>query len=705
MAGPSRGPRQPRLLLVDNHDSFTWNLAELVFSVTGTRPVVVANDDPAFGTADLDGYDGVVLSPGPGSPVVARDVGWCGPVLAAAGDLPVLGVCLGHQLLATSSGGRVARAAEPVHGRVSTVRHTGQGLFAGLPPTFEAVRYHSLVVTDPGPDLVVDAWTEDGVVMALRHRDLPRFGVQFHPESIRSQAGPDLLAAFAARCRPRSAVVVCTATGPLGPTTPVVPPDPAPDGLRTVQRELPLGAGWTPARAHGRWFARADHSFCLGGAGAFGHRTGRSLAGALVDGGPGWAAHVDRVAGEVVVAGGDGRARVERADGAEWLAGALAELTGLPGHPGVVGVVGYEAAVARHFTPAHAGAGPDAVWVLADHLLEIDHDRGVVRAVVLLAGDDDAAARTSACDWLASLDALGREFVAGPADPERRPAVTRAGPATARHDEGTYLAKVAAAQEFLHAGESYEICLTNEWTAPVEGFDAAAVLAQLTPTATPFAGLLRSGGLALVSFSPEAFLDVVPGTDGSRHASCRPMKGTRPRDADPGRDAELRAELAVDVKDLAENLMIVDLVRNDLATVSVPGSVDVADLFAVHTFADAHQMVSTVGGRLREDVSTVEAVFALLPGGSMTGAPKLRTLQILEHLEEGPRGTYSGVFGVLGTDGSAELGMVIRTVVVQDGVLRYGVGGAITVLSDPAAEYAETIAKSVPLQRVLDLGR
>jgi len=273
----------------------------------------------------------------------------------------------------------------------------------------------------------------------------------------------------------------------------------------------------------------------------------------------------------------------------------------------------------------------------------------------------------------------------------------------ARHDEAAYLAKVAAAQEFLRAGESYEICLTNEWTAPVEGFDAAAVLARLAPASTPFAGSLRSGGFQLVSSSPEAFLDVVRAPDGTRRASCRPMKGTRPRDPDPLRDARSRADLADDVKDLAENLMIVDLVRNDLATVCEPGSVDVADLFAVTTFADAHQMVSTVTGRLRADVATVEAVCALLPGGSMTGAPKLRTLEILERLEEGPRGAYAGVFGLLGPDGTAELGMVIRTVVVQDGVLRYGTGGAVTVLSDPAAEYAETLAKSVPLHRVLGL--
>ena len=715
MAGPDRG--RPRLLLVDNHDSFTWNLAELLVAVTGARPVVVANDDPGFRLADLDGFDGVVLSPGPGSPSVARDVGWCVPVLAAAGDLPVLGVCLGHQLLATSSGGRVERAAEPVHGRAGPVTHTGAGLFAAVPQSFQAVRYHSLVVTDPGPELLVDAWAADGSVMALRHRALPRFGVQFHPESIRSEAGPALLAAFTALCVPRTrsgppparhrAVPAATtaAAGPTatGATAPVADPPAAPG--RPLARELPLGPGWTPARAHGRWFADAGHSFCLGGAGAFGHRAGRSLTGAVSAGGAGWAAHVDRLAGEVVLTHGDGRVEVLRADGPQWLAATLAALAGddgPAGHPGVVGVVGYEAAVARHFPPAHAGPDPDAVWLLADRVLELDHDRGVVRALALpVAGDGGAQAAARA--WLASLDALGAPFAARPDDAESRPALVHAGPPAARHDEPAYLAKVAAAQEFLRAGESYEICLTNEWTVPVRGFDAAAVLARLAPASTPFAGLLRSGRFALVSSSPEAFLDVARTPDGTRHASCRPMKGTRPRDPDPALDARARDELAGDVKDLAENLMIVDLVRNDLATVCAPGSVDVADLFAVTTFADAHQMVSTVTGRLREDVGTVAAVCALLPGGSMTGAPKLRTLEILERLEEGPRGCYSGVFGVLGLDGTAELGMVIRTVVVQDDVLRYGTGGAVTVLSDPAAEYAETLAKSVPLQRVLAL--
>ena len=162
-----------RTLLVDNYDSFTFNLFHYLAEVNGEDPVVVVNDDASFGLDLLDEFDNVVLSPGPGSPERRSDFGICADILRSA-RVPVLGVCRGHQGMAFVHGGAVRRAPEPRHGRTSAVRHDGTGLFAGLPSPLEVVRYHSLAVADLPADLEAQAWSPDGVVMALRHRRLHR---------------------------------------------------------------------------------------------------------------------------------------------------------------------------------------------------------------------------------------------------------------------------------------------------------------------------------------------------------------------------------------------------------------------------------------------------------------------------------------------------------------------------------------------------
>jgi anthranilate synthase/aminodeoxychorismate synthase-like glutamine amidotransferase len=190
-------PLPLRVVLVDHHDSFTHNLAHLVASVTGVLPWVVTHDDPAAGD-QLRAATHVVLSPGPGTPNSASDFA-VGRLVLKQASTPVLGVCLGMQALATVHGGAVA-AVRPAHGQVSSVRHDGRGLFTGLPQQFAAVRYHSLAVTEVPPALEVTARSEDGVVMGLRHRELPLSGVQFHPESVLSEHGREIVASFLAAC-------------------------------------------------------------------------------------------------------------------------------------------------------------------------------------------------------------------------------------------------------------------------------------------------------------------------------------------------------------------------------------------------------------------------------------------------------------------------------------------------------------------------
>jgi para-aminobenzoate synthetase len=186
-----------RTLLIDNHDSYTFNLFQLIAGVNGVEPDVVTNDDAMLTRLSAAAFDNIVISPGPGRPQVARDIGFLAGLLRTT-TVPILGVCLGHQAIAYEAGAQVGSAPRPRHGHLSQIRHDGGDLFAGLPAEFTGVRYHSLCVQEPLPaTLTANAWAEDGVIMAVHHRDLPRWGVQFHPESIATHYGREILANFA----------------------------------------------------------------------------------------------------------------------------------------------------------------------------------------------------------------------------------------------------------------------------------------------------------------------------------------------------------------------------------------------------------------------------------------------------------------------------------------------------------------------------
>ena len=185
-----------RTLLVDNYDSFTFNLFHYLAEVNGSEPVVVPNDWAGWDESVLESFDNVVISPGPGAPEKCEDFGICAEVLART-QIPVLGICLGHQGMAAGGGGTVDHAPTPMHGRVSAIEHTGEDLFAGLPSPLNVVRYHSLTVTEVPAELEVTAETRDGIVMGLRHRTRPQWGVQFHPESISTEHGMDVVRNFA----------------------------------------------------------------------------------------------------------------------------------------------------------------------------------------------------------------------------------------------------------------------------------------------------------------------------------------------------------------------------------------------------------------------------------------------------------------------------------------------------------------------------
>jgi anthranilate synthase component 1 len=386
------------------------------------------------------------------------------------------------------------------------------------------------------------------------------------------------------------------------------------------------------------------------------------------------------VADGTVTVGGNTR----RGDIFELLRAELAARPAPTGHPvGWWGRIGYEAGAAAAGVPMSADpAGSlDAALLLVDRLLCFDH---AARTVDLVA-PDTAEGRA----WLAAT-AAALATADGAAAAHRAAHPVPVAAVHWRHDDDAYLEAIAACQEAIRAGDAYQLCLTNRAEAATDA-DPLAVhlrLRELSPA--PQAGFLRIGRDVLVSSSPEQFLRVEP--DG--RVRTRPIKGTRPRGTTLAADLELRADLEASEKERAENVMIVDLMRNDLGRVSEVGSVAVRHLLAVESYAQVHQLVSTVEGRLRAGLGAVDALAACFPAGSMTGAPKLSAMRILHRLERGPRGAFAGCFGYLAFDGTAELAMVIRSIHFSGGTATIGAGGGITALSVPREELEEVRIKA-----------
>ncbi|TCO62742.1 aminodeoxychorismate synthase component I [Actinocrispum wychmicini] len=674
-----------RTLLIDNYDSFTFNLYQFLGELDGRPPTVVRNDVD-IRDIRFDEFDSLVVSPGPGRPDRDRDFGLCAAAIRDSG-LPTLGVCLGHQGISHVFGGVVEHAPEPMHGRVSSVMHTGVDVFKGLPLPLSVVRYHSLALTKVPEDLEVIAWATDGVVMGVRHRTRPIWGVQFHPESIGTEYGRELLANFRDLALARG-----------GDRTPAVSPPAPVEQIRlrtrtTLQvhvRQLP--ALPDPEAVHRELFAGSAHSFWLDSSSVV---DGLSRFSFLGDGTGPLAEYVTYSVADrtVSVSRGDRTERV-RQRFFDFLDERLRERTvpvpdGLPFdfNLGYVGYLGYELKAETTGDDVHRSETPDAALLFADRMVVLDH---VERVTYLLSlSDSDTEPATA---WLADtairLLSLPEQDLAADTDvltvvpdlPEIRP----------RHDKPAYLDRINECLAEIRDGESYEVCLTNMVSAPelADPLYTYTRLRRVSPV--PYGAFLHFPHLSVLSSSPERFLSI--GAD--RVAESKPIKGTRPRGTTPHEDELFRQDLRAHEKDRAENLMIVDLVRNDLNVVCEVGSVHVPLLFDVETYASVHQLVSTVRGTLRPAESAVSCVRAAFPGGSMTGAPKRRTMEIIDRLEEGPRGVYSGALGWFSLGGAADLSIVIRTMVSANGRCTFGVGGAIVSLSDPEDEYTETVVKS-----------
>jgi para-aminobenzoate synthetase component 1 len=345
---------------------------------------------------------------------------------------------------------------------------------------------------------------------------------------------------------------------------------------------------------------------------------------------------------------------------------------------------------------------PDCCVGFYDSLVVFDHQLGKVFIVSTGLNADGSRSEARAKEqleiWRERLENGAPASGTARTNSAIKHAVPEAGVPFSNITRADFLAAVERAQRYIRAGDIYQVNLSQRLTAQCDftGWELFEKLSAVSPA--PFSAFLDCGEFQIASSSPEQFLRM----SGS-HIVTRPIKGTRPRDADPTRDAQLAYELQTSPKELAELVMITDLLRNDLGKVCEYGSVQTPDLARLEKFAQVQHLVSTVEGRLRKDVTHFGAFASCFPGGSITGAPKFRAMEIIDELEPISRGPYCGAIGYLGFNRESQLSITIRTAVCKDGLAHFNVGAGIVADSVPEAEYEETLAKAAGFQSALNL--
>lgn len=641
-----------KILIIDNYDSYTYNLYQLIAQITPTPPLVIKNDQLSYEELqDLD-FDSIVISPGPGHPEREADFGLCRQVIQES-DKPILGVCLGQQGIYILNGGKVDLAPQPMHGRLSTIQHNDQGLFKGLPQDFKVTRYHSLVCIEEDLDNIrVDARTEDGLIMGISHLTKPQYAVQFHPEAIATEYGQAIIENF-----------IDLAQTYLAEQTPLYF-----EKFPLQSSALAIFDQVYQSNPQAQWL---DSSLVSPGLSRFsiigqmGPKYGHRLTYSLQD-------------QSLIRQNADGSEQKFEVDLFTYL---NENQIHWPAHPdlpcdfqlGYIGYLGYELKSLTEGSNQHQSSYPDAQLDYIDRAIIIDHQENTVYA---LSYKDDH-------EWIAQIDWQAEANVLELAETNDLPLAW----AMSRSE---YIEAIETCQELIKQGESYEICLTNclRLNKTLAAYPYYRCLREASPS--PYSAFLNFKGLQVACSSMEKFLTL----DRKGMITTKPIKGTAKRGENLSEDQSIIYQLAHEEKTMAENLMIVDLLRNDLGKICQIGSVKVPHLMAVESYSTLHQLVTTVQGLLDPQYSMIDLIKATFPGGSMTGAPKHRTLDLIDQLEKQARGIYSGAIGYLSNNGCLDLNIVIRTAVIDNEQVTFGMGGAIIALSDPAAEFEEIAVKA-----------
>ena len=648
------------ILVVDNHGFTTRILTHQL----GAVHIMAATE---LAEVDLEDYSHVVVGHGPAKADLE--------LLKSVPNLPVLAIGAGYQHLAETYGHRTTALTQPIYGQPITHSHSATGIFAGLANPVELISYHPWRLVNMAPtEFSIHATDENDAVLAFRVQGTHHWGIHADPAALQSRAGAKLIDNFLALA-PRHADAG---------KQPMVARAPRPRVnvfTRQLSGELDTASTFINLQA------QASAAFWLDSASAHLGQGNTSLLG--TNHGPlAQTIRWDVETNQLDVQTGD-TVHSLNVDVLKYIADHSWQPAQVPNFPGFtggwVGYLGYEAkqaTIAGHRNRWRAST-PDAYWIRPQAFLHYNHDK---QRTVLFAYQDASL-----------LDVLESAVVFGPT-PETTAADRSSIAGRWRLSAKEYQQAVTRIQTQLKGGDAAGICLTDTCSIDADDLDGLQLYLRLrSRNPAPYAGYLRfntfDDKLEILAASPEKYLSV--DTEGT--IESKPIKGTVARSHDPYLDAKVANQMARDPKIQSENLMIADLLRDDLAPVTVPGTVQVPKLMAVESFTTVHQLVTTVNGQLLPGTPITQVLAAVFPGGSMTGAPKLASLAVLDDLEAGPRGIYSGAMGWLGDNNTAELSVVIRTIVLDDGNLSIGAGGAVVVGSDPAAENQEKHLKAQAL--------
>ncbi|OAL69221.1 para-aminobenzoate synthase PabaA [Trichophyton violaceum] len=711
------GTRPLRVVIIDHYDSYTNNIVQLL---QNTWSVAVIRFDEftwdTFKASVLPHLDAIILSPGPGSPDKESDFGFNSRLIKEA-NIPILGICLGHQGIGTAFGAKIIHAPNIKHGQVCKIHHNKTGIFEGLPEQFEGVRYNSLVLPFNGlpKELELTAWTFDEgvpVVMGIKHCSRPIYGTQWHPESVCSKYGQHIMDNF------RDKVLQFWASQPsdISTTHQISSIGLLPDSILSKsaivkeaqgnfnpQNERPWSIATDDVRdAHSRNSYLGIGAFTL----CYWSETGNLSA----------SQQGKQVKSEKLTTSYwswlDQFQRTIIEQNVESVQPALLGEDTQAGQPllqvGLIGYFGYE--MKRESLPGYRYRKstekenkhpvPDSQHLFTNVVLRLDNFTGEWMAFGLIRrGEEDPIGKfirahssigLSQHEYECILSNTRELFAAAPSPPYTLP--TPLPSFEAIDDENSYSQKIHAAQQAIKEGETYEVTLTTRFRAHCPGVDPYSLYLSLrSRNPAPYSAYIHFpvSDTTILSSSPERFISV----DRDGIAEMKPIKGTLAVSPDQVEDERRKIQLATDVKELAENLMIVDLIRSDLHNISPSKSIQVPKLLQVESYETVHQLVTTIQSQIAKNVGGVKVVERCFPPGSMTGAPKLRSVKIIDELEGEPeRGIYSGSLGYMCASGTVDQSVVIRTIVKNGADLELGAGGAITWLSEPDKEWDEVMA-------------
>jgi para-aminobenzoate synthetase len=670
------------IFIVDNFDSFAYNLYQY-FGELGEEVIVRRKDICSLPEIEALNPELIVISPGPctpdDSPVSLKIIQYF------RNRIPILGICLGHQAIGQVFGGLVVRAKVPTHGKTSLIKHDGQGVFFNLANPLLVTRYHSLAIQRSGlpTDLIITAETADQEIMGLRHNTFPIESVQFHPEAILSESGHELLKNAINNARKWHSSIIASPwqTRHLALS---ISPHLLFNALKNSSAPFFLDSG-EQYQDLGRYSYMGANPFII--VSSYADKTVLSYPENSYE-----KVHYAKESSLQIIDALHTKYRVSAA-------------APFPYSGGAVGFFSYDLKdeLEPHLPQLSLDDLTLPYWRLAwyDGVVIYDHLENLYWLTACGMMENGECSYALANKRLDKLEEIltsynrhnstispAKDFLSPSTESIKiQPGVKKA----------QYIEDLRHVLNFIFAGDIYQANLTQRFSLDWKG-DSWKLYQQLHEiNPAPFAAFLPYPDFQILCSSPERFIRIQ--RDGS--IETRPIKGTRPRGSSSTEDQALAQELQSSAKDKAELTMIIDLERNDLGRICKIGTVKVPSLIELEKYPTVWHLVSTITGQLKNNLLPSEILRAVFPGGSITGAPKIRAMEIIEELEPCKRGIYTGSIGYLGFDGAWDLNIVIRTILLKDGKAYLHTGGGIVADSQPEQEYNETLVKAQALFTVL----